>query len=493
MNIKSITIAGTNSGCGKTTISTGIMAALVDMGFKVQPFKVGPDYIDPMFHTFITGNPSRNLDTWILDEKTVREIYTKNSWKADISIVEGVMGFYDGFGGTSILGSTAHVSKVINSPVVLVVNGEGASLSIVPLIKGFMDFCKEVDIRGVIINGVNSEGHYQLLKNSIEKLLPIEVLGYMPFIKDCEIKSRHLGLIPQGEICDLKAKMNKLSTQVKKTIDIEKLLKISQESFQTVNVNGSGNEEQKVLNKEVKNTIELSASISPSTMKREESKNWIGVRIAVAKDNAFNFYYRDNLEFLESMGVELAYFSPLKDKELPEEIHGLYIGGGYPEVFGKELSNNRAIRENIKSVIKNGLPTYAECGGLMYLGESIYDRELNCFEMVGVIPLSTKMTDRLRRFGYVDIEVTDSNVVSKKGDKIRAHEFHYSHVEMTKEVPTCFRVLKSRPDMPIKEWNCGYKVYNLIAGYPHIHFLSNKSFAMEFVKNCEDYKMERFK
>ncbi|MFZ5987688.1 MAG: cobyrinate a,c-diamide synthase [Bacillota bacterium] len=459
MGINRITIAGTNSGCGKTTISMGIMAALCDMGFSVQPFKVGPDYIDPMFHKFITGKDSRNLDSWMLDEDTVTHIFERNAKSADVSVIEGVMGLYDGLGGSTAIGSTAHVSKILKSPVILVVSGKGASLSIVPVIKGFMDYDRDAHIKGVIINNVNSESHYSLLKRNIEVNTGIYVLGYLPQMDEYTLPSRHLGLIPDGEIKDLKDRIGKLANQVKNTIDLELLMKVSSESSS--------------IKSNIKNTNLF------------EESGPCNVRIAVARDKAFNFYYKDNLELLEMMGAELIYFSPMSDTCLPEGVNGLYIGGGYPEVFAKVLQDNRLMKESIKKHIIKGIPAYAECGGMMYLSESIADKSGMSFQMVGILPGRCEMTDRLKRFGYVDIEVTHDNVISKKGYKIRAHEFHYSYIKMCQDVRTCYKVIKNRPYMGSTDWECGYKLYNLLAGYPHLHFWGNINFAAEFINNCK--------
>lgn len=459
MNIPRIVIAGTNSGCGKTTISIGIMAALVKRGLNVQPFKVGPDYIDPMFHTFITGNECRNLDSWILNEEMVKYLFVKNTQKVDISVVEGVMGLYDGFGGNTATGSTAHVSKIIKSPVILIVNGEGLSLSMAALIGGFRDFDRNLNISGIIVNNIKSESHYILLKEVIEENTGITVLGYMPKMAEAGLGSRHLGLIPSGEIKDLRDKISLLSDQVEKTINIELLIKISGKA-------------------EVLEDTGLSFNIAKRNNK---------YRIAVAKDKAFNFYYRDNLDLLEMMGAELDYFSPISDEQLPKDIDGLYIGGGYPEVWAGELERNTTMKESLRGAITRGLPAYAECGGLMYMSESITNQMGDVFKMVGVIPGKSEMTSALQRFGYVDIEVTNDNVISKKGFKVRAHEFHYSKTSVDWSILTCYKVTKRRRGKDAAAWQCGYMCNNLLAGYPHLHFWGNTGFAERFVNNCIQY------
>jgi len=464
MSVPRIIIAATNSGCGKTTVTAGILAALVKRGLKVQPFKVGPDYIDPMFHTFITGNASRNLDSWMLNEDTVSYLFSKNAEGMDIAVIEGVMGLYDGFGGRSDIGSTAHISRIIKAPVILVVNGDGMSLSIASLVQGFANFNKSVRIKGIIINNVGNEGHYRLLKEIIEEHTGISVLGYLPWMEGCSLESRHLGLVPSDEIEGLKEKIDLLSAQVEKTIDLELLLKLAEQAEDGMK--------------------------APTLLGLSAPEARDGVRIAVARDKAFNFYYKDNLELMEMMGAELVYFSPLEDDRLPGDIHGLYIGGGYPELFAKELQDNTSMREDIKGSIIEGLPAYAECGGLMYMSESISGKDVGTYEMVGIIPGKSEMTASLQRFGYVDIEIICDNVLSRCGQKIRGHEFHYSTIKVDGAVPVCYRVVKRRKGGETA-WNCGFKMFNLLAGYPHLHFWGNVEFARRFIDRCVEYKNRR--
>ncbi len=493
MSIPRIVIAGTNSGCGKTTISMGIMGALSAEGLRVQPFKVGPDYIDPMFHTFITGNASRNLDSWLLDESTIAYLFSRSAGNADIAVIEGVMGMYDGYGGYSEGGSTAHVARIIDAPVILVVNGEGMSLSIVPLIKGFMDFDRNVKVRGVIINNINSEAHFQLLKNIIAEYLGIAVIGYLHSIPEITLPSRHLGLVPEDEIEDLRQKISLLSEELRKTVDLELLRKIAAEDVTPDKPDKPDYyvNPDKHADPNIHITLDKAESCIPERDSRLAAKSRFaveplppGARIAVAKDKAFNFYYKDNLDLLEMLGAELVYFSPLNDSRLPDGINGLYLGGGYPEVFAAQLEENAEMRENIKSRIIGGLPTYAECGGFMYLSEGIINGDGEKFDMVGVIPGTSKMTGSLQRFGYVEIDVVEDNVIAAKGEKIRGHEFHYTVTEVEGDIPACFSIRKSRRNGQARSWKCGYKLHNMLAGYPHLHFWSNPAFAKRFVKNC---------
>jgi cobyrinic acid a,c-diamide synthase len=461
MKIPRIIIAATNSGCGKTTITTGLLAALSKRGMKVQPFKVGPDYIDPMFHTFITGTASRNLDSWMLGDDVLSHIFLENSTGMDIAVVEGVMGLYDGYGGHSEIGSTAHVSRIIEAPVILVVNGEGMSLSIAALVHGFVNFNRGVRVKGVIINSIKSSGHYQLLKEIIEEHTGLDVLGYLPRMEGYSLESRHLGLVPSDEVEGLRDKVNMLAQQIEKTVDIELLLKIAK---------GAGDIYKPYV----------TPHFAISTKKEK-------ARIAVAKDKAFSFYYKDNLELLETLGAQLVYFSPLEDSKLPEDINGLYMGGGYPEVFAKELQDNESMKDDIKKHIIKGLPAYAECGGLMYMSESISTGNGEVYEMVGLIPGKSKMTPSLQRFGYVELETLYGNTLSKPGQRIRGHEFHYSITKVHEDTPVCYKVAKRRKS-GLSTWNCGYRVHNLIAGYPHLHFWANIEFARNFINKCVEYK-----
>lgn len=470
MKVPKIVIAGTNSGCGKTTVTAGIMAALVKKGLKVQPYKVGPDYIDPMFHTFVTGRYSRNLDSWMLEESVVTHLFTKSAKDVDISVIEGVMGFYDGLGGNSLTGSTAHVSKIVKAPVILVVNGEGASLSLAAMVKGFREFDPGVDIRGVILNNIKTDSHFELLKETIEENTGITVIGCLPKAEGYSFSSRHLGLVPSEEIFDLRNKIEYLAEQVSKTIDLELLVKIAAESNYC------------------KDELKDELTGKPGCIKFPHGKR---PRIAVARDKAFNFYYHDNLELLEELGAELKYFSPLEDTCLPEDIDGIYIGGGYPEVWAGELEENKGMKAALKEVVNSGIPAYAECGGYMYMMDRVTDKEGNTFEMTGIIPGRSTMTSKLQRFGYVEVEVKGGCVLSDMPAKVRAHEFHYSVTALDEKPDSCYKVIKNRRNKEPLSWECGVKVNNLLAGYPHIHFWANTLLAKEFVSKCAEYGAAR--
>ena len=439
------------------------MAALIKKGLKVQPFKVGPDYIDPMFHTLITGRASRNLDSWMLTPETVSHLFMTGSEGADIAIIEGVMGFYDGFGIYSSEGSTAHVSGIIKAPVILVVDAKGAALSAAAVVRGFKDFDPGAGIKGVILNNINSEAHFAILKEAIQERTGITAVGYLKSSGQYKLPGRHLGLVPGGEIEGLGKKLDILAEELASTVNLELLVRLARDS---------------------EAVCHCQSPFAPEI-------TYPGIKIGVAMDKAFNFYYRDNLNMLEMLGAELEFFSPAGDVELPEGIDGLYMGGGYPEVWGEELEANIGMRTSIKNAVTGGIPAYAECGGLMYMCRSITGKSGREFEMAGLLPGKCEMASSLQRFGYVEIEMEQDSVVSRKGDIVRGHEFHYSVARVDPYVSTCFKVLKKRRGTEGKTWRCGYRLYSMLAGYPHIHFWSNPSIAEAFAVSCSRYRALR--
>lgn len=441
--IPRVVIAGTNSGCGKTTVTCAILQALVNRKLKVGAFKCGPDYIDPMFHSRIIGAKSANLDLFFFQENTLKYLLAKNEGDRDISVIEGVMGFYDGMGMTTTEASTYEISQITRSPVVLVVGAKGASLSILATIQGFLNFCPDNHICGVILNQCTA-GTYSVLAKEIQERFcnKIRPLGFLPALPECSLESRHLGLVTAAEVQDLREKLQILSTQAEQTIDLDGLLKMA------------GN----------------APSISCEAIRflhYEES-----IRIAVAYDHAFCFYYEDNLNALREMGAELVLFSPLSDQKLPPNIQGLYLGGGYPELYVKQLSKNITMRASIKTALERGLPCIAECGGFMYLTESIGE-----FPMVGYFPGKSFDTGKLTRFGYVHLKANKDTMFCKAGDEIPGHEFHRWDSEYSGEA---FTAMKASG----KKWRCAYATERLYAGYPHFHFYANPDFAVNFYTTC---------
>jgi len=440
MSKQGIVIAGTNSGCGKTTITIGLMHLLKKKGYNVAPFKVGPDFIDPRFHEKVVGTPSYNLESYFMDDKTLKHLFNKHAAKADIAIAEGVMGMYDGLGLVGI-GSTYETAKKIEAPIVLIVGCKGLYQSVSAIVKGFMTLRPDNNIKGVILNHVSSDMLFQKYKEFIETECGIKCIGYVPPLKDMELKSRHLGLVQAEEVEMLNEKVKQLSDILDKTIDTETLLNIA-----TIKVKDS-------------EAFEI-------PFKKDELK---GLNLAVAYDKAFSFYYRDNLELLEELGAKLQYFSPLTDEKLPDNCNAIYFGGGYPEVFADQLSENSQLLQQIKTTADNNMPIFAECGGLMYLTKEIRNTDGTKNNMVGIFNCATEMTDRLKRFGYAECELN--------GKKTKCHEFHKSTLsEDAQNIQHQYKL--SKPLSKIK-WECGLQYKNVLAGYAHIHFWSNFDFTKQ--------------
>ncbi len=454
-----IMLSATASGSGKTMITCAILQALYDRGLKVASFKSGPDYIDPMFHAKAIGVKSSNLDLFFTPKDILNYLFLKNSKDMDISVVEGVMGYYDGIGVKTAKASSYEISVVLDIPTVLIVNCKGMSYSIIPVIKGFLEFKKDSKIKGVILNRVSSMV-YSTIKEEIERELDIKVLGYFPELKDINFESRHLGLVKPDEIKDIKHKLKLLAKQAEETLDIDLILKIASEA------------EPVERNLKTENYI-------------KSFEDCEKVKIAVALDEAFCFYYKENLELLEKMGAEIIYFSPLKDFKLPENIDGLIIGGGYPELYAKELSENVSMLNSIKNALENGMPCISECGGFMYLQNTLEDKNGNTYPMVGFLNSYSYKTDKLNRFGYITLIAKEDNFLCSKGESIKAHEFHYW------DSTDCGKFFEAEKANKNKSWECVQFKKNTIAGFPHMYFYSNLKFVQNFLKKCRDYGGEK--
>lgn len=456
MSDRRLVIGGTGSGVGKTTLTIGLMAAFKKRGLTVQGFKCGPDYIDPTYHSAVTGRVSRNIDSWMISHDLLKDIFVRGAEGADISIIEGVMGFYDGKDPTNNSGSTAEISLITESPVVLIVNCASMARSAAAIVKGFQALDPNVNIVAVIANRVGSEGHYKLVKTAIEQECNIPVVGYLLKNDLIEIPERHLGLIPSIERGELDPFFDKLGELIEATVDLDLLYELAK-------------------TKELK-------EYSTNLFDKKAEK---GVRIAIAKDAAFNFYYQENLELLEAEGAELVYFSPLKGEVLPEDIHGLYLGGGFPEEFADQLSSLEEVRRSIKNGIEKGLPTLAECGGFMFLTESIETNSGDVFPMVGLIPGTVKMQKRLAALGYRQIKGAANNFLLGSNLEAKGHEFHYSTFEASKPIGYAYETKGMRG---LKEE--GYMKYNLISGYTHFHFASCPEMVGNWIRKCEEWKQK---
>ncbi len=441
--IPRILIAGTNSGCGKTTVTCAILQALINRKLNVGAFKCGPDYIDPMFHSRIIGAKSANLDLFFFDENTLRYLLTKNAAGCDVSIIEGVMGYYDGMGLTSTRASSYEVATSVDSPVVLVVDAKGASLSLLATLQGFLTLYPDHQICGVILNRCTAMT-YPILAQEIVRHFhgQLRPLGYLPAMPACALESRHLGLVTAAEVTDLREKMQQLAAMAESTIALDDLLSLSQSA--------------------------PPVRCTPVFLPQQPE----AVRIAVARDPAFCFYYEDSLQALEEMGAVLVPFSPLQDPALPENIQGLYLGGGYPELYAQQLSENHTMRASINTALHAGLPCIAECGGFMYLGAAIGDAP-----MVGFLPGRSFDTGKLARFGYVTLTAKEDSLLCPAGASIAGHEFH--HWDCT-ETGGSFTARKASG----KAWDCVVSTKTLYAGFPHFHFYANPQFAVHFYNAC---------
>ena len=444
-------ITAPSSGSGKTTVTVALLKAFLNEGKKISAYKSGPDYIDPMFHREVINIPSRNLDQFILGDDVCKYILGKNSKDMDISILEGVMGYYDGI-GTGTLGSTYELAKLLNCPVVMVVNCKSMSLSLCAIIEGFVNFREKSNIKGVILNNI-SKGMYDYYKTIIETNTNVKVYGYMPYLEDCKLKSRHLGLITAQEIEDLEEITEKLGNTAQETIDIEGLYDLSK-------------------------SCDYVEYHEIQIIKRKP------VKIALAKDKAFCFYYQDSLDLLKELGAELIEFSPLKDEKLPD-VDGLYIGGGYPELHMGQLSANISMIESLRSKIQGGLPTIAECGGYMYLLKSFKDENKE-FQLVGIEEGQSYMTNSLNHFGYIKLTAKKDNILCKSGESIKAHEFHYSN---STNLGDSF--VASKPNSK-RNWECIVADESKFIGYPHLHLWGNVKFADNFIEKCIEYGSKKW-
>ena len=437
--VNRILISAFGSGSGKTTFTMGLLRLLQKKGLKVSSYKCGPDYIDTMFHTKALNIPARNIDLFLSSENTVKNILSDTE---DIAVIEGVMGFYDGIAFTSDA-SAYNISMVTDTPVIIIVDAKGKSATLKALISGMLNY-KKNNIKGIILNRV-TKSSYPVYKNMIESELNVQVLGYIPEMEDCTLKSRHLGLITADEMADIENIIEKIACQLEISIDLDNLLKIAE------------------------NTSDLEYD--------KQEINLIGkCRIGVAKDNAFCFYYADNLKVLEKMGAEIIYFSPLSDKELPKNLDGLIFYGGYPELYAEQLRANKSFISSLQKAYYNKIPLIAECGGFMYISQSIDN-----FEMASLIKGSCKMTTKLQNFGYVNVFANKDSMLLKRGENVPAHEFHYSIID--EDYNDCIM----RKPKSSRSWQGVYLSDNVYAGYPHLYFLSNLKLAERFIIKAIHY------
>lgn len=452
MNIPRLVIAGVHTGVGKTTMTLGIMAALKKKNFTVQPFKVGPDYIDPGLHACAAGVVSHNLDSWMGSQEVVKTVFAKNAARAQVSIIEGVMGLYDTARGGRIIGSTAHVAMILQAPVVLVVNVKAMAQSCVALVKGYMEYEPGVQIKGLILNNA-SRFHVEDMRPLLEAELGIPVLGCVPERRDLSMPERHLGLVPAEENNNLMATIGAMGDLIAAELDLEALMALA----------------------------ESAPPLEPyhPTMVRPHD-----LTIGVARDEAFSFYYQDSLDFLNELGAELLFFSPLRDNTIPE-VDGLYLGGGFPEMFLERLGANAAMLDSIRAACKQQMPIFAECGGFMYLCENIRDFSGQAWPAAGLIPAQVEMTHGLAALGYVEATARQDSVIARRGDVVRGHEFHYSQLTGIGADQAAFSL---QGGMGSDQRADGYAQGNLFASYVHLHLRSNPQAAHNFLAACRSYR-----
>lgn len=475
MSVPGILIAAPSSGSGKTSIACGLMAALKKRGKKVRSCKCGPDYIDPMFHQEVLGISSENLDLFFSDPSQLRQNYENHCKDGDFVVTEGVMGYYDGMRMDSWKASSYDVAVKLQLPVILVVSCKGAALSICALIRGMVEFQKESHIEGILLNRV-SQMMYPRYKQMIETQLEemghrIPVVGYVPEDDAFHLESRHLGLVTPQEIAHLKKQLDEASSILDQTVDLDLIEKIAELAC-------TKGEQKKETDREFQ------------IVDRQEGKK---LRIGVARDKAFCFYYKDNLELLEQLGAELVYFSPIEDQQLPERLSGLLLGGGYPELYCRPLSENKSMRQEIRNAINQGMPCLAECGGFMYLHEEMSDSSNRLWPMAGVLEGMSFPTGKLGHFGYISLRMNEENFESgqdkllylKAGESIRGHEFHYW--DSTDSGTDC---VAEKPDGK-RRWACIRTKNHLFAGYPHLYYPSLPIFAERFLKKCELWEKEK--
>ncbi len=438
------------SGGGKTTLTCALLQALVNRGVNPVAFKCGPDYIDPMFHSEIIGAKSRNLDLFFLGADTTRYLLEENSRGSGLALIEGVMGYYDGI-GLSAEASAWDLARTTRTPAVLVLDGRGRALTAAAVVRGMKDFRPDSGIAGVVLNRV-SPMLYPRLREAIERETGVKVYGFLPNRPDCALESRHLGLVTAAEVAGLREKLSALAAQSEESVDIDGLLALAASAPD----------------------LEDKPMALPEPVEGRP-------RIAVARDKAFCFYYADGLALLERLGAELVEFSPLADGGLPEGTCGLYLGGGYPELYAGALADNRPMREEVRAAVLGGLPTVAECGGFLYLNQTLADGEGREWPMAGVFPGRAANTGKLGRFGYITLTAQTDGLLGPAGTKIPAHEFHYWDSEVTGDGFVAQKPLRR------SHWDCVVCDEHFWGGYPHLFFYSNPQMAKNFLNRCEQY------
>ncbi|MBE7553607.1 MAG: cobyrinate a,c-diamide synthase [Anaerolineales bacterium] len=503
-----ILIAGVSSGVGKTTITLGLIAALRRRGLRVQPFKAGPDYIDPTYHTLAAGQPCRNIDTWMVPPDRALELYLKAAETADIAVIEGVMGVFDGFSYTDEEGSTAQIAKLLDAPVLLVIDVGKMARSAGAAALGYTRFDPALKLAGFILNRCGSESHYRGVKQVIEAVTGKPVVGWLPKNTDLHIPERHLGLVPTDERGELTGFIARTADLIEQYFDIEQILAKAQSGRQKTETPFSST----LVNEKPVNSVAVFEQSNKSKIHAQKGsprpKGQSKIVIAVARDAAFSFYYEDNLSLLKANGAEIVFFSPQQDQDLPPGTAGLYFGGGFPELYAAQLAANGSLLAVLRQAHAAGIPIYAECGGFMYLTEAIIDLEGRTHSLVGLVPGITRMQPRLVSLGYRLVESPGGNFLLPPGVTTRGHEFHWSTWERSRkaeggrrkdEISGNSSFIPHPSSFITPAWQIrsrqgesegkpeGYTHHNLIASYVHLHFAHNLQLAPNFVRACRQW------
>lgn len=463
-DIPRVVIGAVSSGSGKTTIVTGILSALRQRGLNVQSYKIGPDYIDPGYHKLASGNPAHNLDSWLMPQEKLKEVFCRTAEDADIAIIEGVMGLYDG--GRKGVSSTAEIAKLLDAPVILVIDAKSMGASAAAIALGFKMYDPEVKLAGVILNRLGSQTHKTMIENAL-KNIGIDVFGAVRRDDSLVMPERHLGLLPVEENEEQEI-VDKIGEAVGNQVDLDEIMKLAETQFSIdIDEIEEDNENEDIPQKKIK--------------------------IAVAKDDAFSFYYPESIRMLEKCGAEIVNFSPLKDKKLPK-CDGVILGGGFPEMFAKELQANVSMHKSLRKAARKGKPVYAECGGFMYLTEGVVDFEGKFHEMCGIIPCKVQMNNKLQMVGYVEAKTEIDTVLGCKGTKIKGHEFHFSS-EILEEMDMqgftrAFTFTRMRNNTT---YLAGLTRDNILGSYLHLHFLGCPEVAQYFVNKCIQYRRNSLK
>ena len=463
--IPGILFAAASSGCGKTTITCGALRAWQRKGLKIKAWKCGPDYIDPMFHKQVLGIPGGNLDSFFLSKEALKAQYQQKNAGFDLAVMEGVMGYYDGLGGISTQASTYEVAQAVDVPVILILDGKGASLSLAAMLRGFLQYQKDSHIVGVILNRTSPMIGARL--KPVLEAEGVKYLGCVPVSKEIQFDSRHLGLVMPEEVPQIQKQLDEIADLLEESVDLDGILELARSYA------------EKVENNEDAGLAKCQTSMeTPAAGLFTESRN--PLRIAVARDEAFCFYYQENMELLESLGVELIPFSPIHDQKLPVKVSGVILGGGYPENYAKALSENTSMLASIRQAWENKMPFLAECGGFLYLHRELEGSDGIFYPLAGVIPDKAWKTNRLGRFGYITL-TPDHPDVCLTGE-IKGHEFHYWE---SGDCGTCWTAKKPLSD---RSWSCIHSEQGQITGFPHLYYPSAPEFAERWLETCRKWQ-----